>query len=113
MSANILDLDILNELKEIMEDDFDELIETFILDGQAQLDNLRTATDAQLAADIRSIAHTLKGSSANLGANALSGVCKDLEHNVAVDNLDEIDESFEKIKNEYEAVKMALKENFQ
>jgi len=112
MPGNILDLDTLNELKEIMEDEFDELIETFVLDGQEQINHLRTAIDAQIVADVRRIAHTLKGSSANLGAHLLSDACKVLEHNAADDRLGEADASFENIKNEYEAVKIALKESF-
>lgn len=112
MSSEIIDLDILNELKEIMEDDFDELIETFIDDGQKQVDDLRVAIDASIAPDIRRIAHTLKGSSANLGANALSETCKVLEHDAAEDNLSDANNQYEKIKSAYEAVKASLADNF-
>ena len=112
MSSEIIDLDVLNELKEIMEDDFDELIEIFIVDGQKQLDDLASALDASTVLDIRRIAHTLKGSSANLGANALSEECKVLEHNAAEDNLNGANEQYEKIKSAYEAVKASLAENF-
>ena len=112
MSIEIIDLDVLNELKEIMEDDFDELIETFIDDGQKQVDDLRVAIDASIAPDVRRIAHTLKGSSANLGANALSETCKVLEHDAAEDNLSDANNQYEKIKSAYEAVKASLAENF-
>ncbi len=112
MSSEIIDLDVLNELKEIMEDDFDELIETFIADGQKQLDALRVAIDASIVPDIRRIAHTLKGSSANLGANALSETCKVLEHDAAEDNLGDVNKQYEKIRNAYEAVKGFLSREF-
>jgi len=112
MSVNVIDMDTLNELKEIMEDDFDDLINTFIADGQDQLDNLQSAIADSVTADIRRIAHTLKGSSANLGAHALSESCKVLEHNAAEENLTEADMQFSTIKSEYELVKSALHENF-
>ena len=37
--------EISNELKEIMEDDFDELISFFVSDGQAQINNLKKVAD--------------------------------------------------------------------
>lgn len=107
-----IDLAVLKELKEIMEEDFDELILTFIADGQIQLDNLRKAIDASAADDIKRIAHTIKGSSANIGAMELSEAGRILEFNAAGMQFDAADEYYEDIKREYEAVKTALAENF-
>ena len=112
MPGNSIDLDTLNELKEIMGDDFDELISTFISDGKIQIDNLKHAIDSSSAFEVRRIAHTLKGSCANLGAHTMSEICNILELN-ATDNMPgEANELFEKIKTEYEQVKKALEENF-
>lgn len=110
MSDNSIDLTTLNELKEIMADDFSELITIFISDSQIQLDDLTTAITASNAQDIRRIAHTLKGSSANLGIEHLSAMCKELEHNAAQSKLNDADDLLKLITNEYNDVKNMLKE---
>ncbi|MDX2507146.1 MAG: Hpt domain-containing protein [Gammaproteobacteria bacterium] len=112
MPSNSIDFNTLNELKEIMGDDFDELISTFISDGKIQLDKLKLAIDSTSASEIRRIAHTLKGSCANLGAHPLSEICNKLERNATDNKLGEAKDLFEKIKTEYEQVKKALEEKF-
>lgn len=108
----LVDIDTLNELKEIMGDDFDELIAIFISDGNTQIENLRLAISTSNSDDIRRIAHTLKGSSANLGINTLSESCRVLEHKAAEDSLEDAQELLEQIISNYEAAKEALEEKF-
>ncbi len=105
-----IDLDILNELKEIMGDDFEELISIFISDGQTQIDALRNAISSSETEDVRRIAHTLKGSSANLGINTLSQSCLVLEHKAAEGSLDDANEDLEIIISNYNAAKKTLEE---
>jgi HPt (histidine-containing phosphotransfer) domain-containing protein len=108
----IIDIDVLNELKEIMEDDFDELISIFISDGQVQIDNLKKAIDSSNVDDARRIAHTLKGSSANLGVLDLSETCKQLEHKAAEGSLENANELLEKIISFFNETKKILENNF-
>ena len=112
MPGHAIDFDTLNELKEIMEDDFDELITTFISDGHSLIKNLKIAIDLSIAPDVKRIAHTLKGSSANFGAHPLSEVCNALELNASDNTLDDANVLLEKIKTEFESVKSELKEKF-
>jgi len=105
-------LEILNELKEIMEDDFDELISLFVLDGQAQIDDLKKAVASLKAIDVRQIAHTLKGSSANIGMFDLSESCKALEFKAADASFEGAEELLEKIINDFNETKKILKNNF-
>jgi len=104
MSNNSIDLDTLNELKEIMEDEFNILISVFISDGKDQIENLKQAIGSSNPEDIRRIAHTLKGSSSNLGLHHLSELSKTLEHNAADNKLDDAYELLQKIITEYEEV---------
>ncbi len=60
MFDNSIDLTTLNELKEIMGNDFSELVTVFISDSQIQLDDLKAAIAASDAETIRHIAHTIK-----------------------------------------------------
>lgn len=107
-----INLEILNELKDIMEDDFDELISLFISDGQAQIDKLKNAIASSKTIDVRQIAHTLKGSSANIGMFDLSESCQALEDKAADALFEGADESLEKIINDFNEVKKTLENNF-
>ncbi|WP_198264846.1 Hpt domain-containing protein [sulfur-oxidizing endosymbiont of Gigantopelta aegis] len=107
-----VDLNTLNELKELMEDDFDELITVFIADGQTQIDKLKTAIDTFNIEETRRIAHTLKGSSANLGVNVLSESCRVLEHKASEGSLEDAINDLEKIISDYDVAKKVLKDNF-
>ncbi len=108
MSADSIDLTSLNELKGIMGDDFSELITVFINDGQTQLNNLASAVEASDAPTIKRIAHTLKGSSANLGIEQLSAICKELELKAADNVLDSASDLLSTISNEFKDVKIIL-----
>ncbi len=110
MANNSINLTTLNELKEIMGDDFSELVTIFISDGNTQLDNLDTAIASSNAEDTRRIAHTLKGSSANLGIDTLSQMCKELEVCAADNNLSCANDLFNTISNEYNEVKVQLED---
>lgn len=108
----LIDIDTLNELHEIMGDDFGELVGVFISDSQTQIENLKSAISSSNAEDVRRIAHTLKGSSSNLGLGVLSESCQVLEHKAAEGSLVEANEHLEIITSNYEAAKKALEENF-
>ncbi len=105
-----IDLDVINELKEIMGDDFDELISIFISDGQTQIENLKLSIQSSNVEDTRRFAHTLKGSSANLGLNALSESCMTLERNAAEGLPEDASELLENIINRYNTAKEILTE---
>ncbi len=69
-------------LLEITGDDLefvDELIDTYLEDGAVQLEAMRNAAlTADTAAMVRP-AHSLKSSSANVGAMALAEICRAIE----------------------------------
>jgi two-component system, sensor histidine kinase and response regulator len=79
----VLDLEVVDSLKALDEDGgpslFLELIDLFVEDAAAQL---RTLQSALACGDIKALeraAHTLKSSSANIGASRMSGLCFELE----------------------------------
>jgi HPt (histidine-containing phosphotransfer) domain-containing protein len=53
-----------------------EVVEEYFTDSAANLAALRTASGAEL----ERVAHTLKSTSASVGAVALAGVCADIEN---------------------------------
>ena len=57
----------------------DDLIDTYLEDAIVQLDAMRLAADAADAAAMVRPAHSLKSSSADVGAMALADSCRSLE----------------------------------
>lgn len=82
MTPETLDPSALAHLREITGGDLgfvDELIDTFLDDATAQLDDMRQAASAGDAARMVRPAHSLKSTSANVGAMALAELCRSLE----------------------------------
>lgn len=75
----IIDSDIVAELKDVMGDDFSVLVESFIRDGQQRLQALSQALQGQDRETLRAQAHSFKGSSSNLGAIQVCEHCLALE----------------------------------
>ncbi len=74
-----VDGDTLSALREILEDEFDEVIEAFLKDVPEQLYAIRDGIRAGDSDSVRIASHTLKSSAANLGAQTLSAQSKKLE----------------------------------
>ncbi len=78
----IVDETVLREVLESTGDDLDfvrELIDTYLADSPAQLEAMTAAIEADDAAALVRPAHTLKSSSATVGAMRLSAVARELE----------------------------------
>jgi histidine phosphotransfer protein HptB len=105
-----LDYDALNVLKDVMGEDFPLLIETFVQDSDVRLEQLAVMINAdELRDTIRRSAHSFKGSSSNLGAQKLSGLCAALEKKaMAAGEVGELIIAFEEIQQEFIKVKALL-----
>ena len=82
MSSPAIDRGTLDHLLDITGGDvefLDELVDTYLEDGQAQVAALQAAIAANAIEDLVRPAHTLKSSSANVGALQLADACRDLE----------------------------------
>ena len=104
-----VDEETLNMLKEVMEDGFATLLETFIDDSKIRIVALRQAFGAGDAEEVRRAAHSLKGSSSNLGANQLVALCLHVENSGRDGNLDGLEEEIIKIEQEYQTVADIMK----
>jgi len=78
-----LDAEAFAALKELYNDEdltsLLSLIEVFIQDTTLHLDTLRPAVAADDAAALERTAHTLKSSSANVGALGMAALCRELQ----------------------------------
>lgn len=57
----------------------DELVDTYLVDGESQVEALRAAAVGGSAEELVRPAHSLKSSSLNIGALALGELCRALE----------------------------------
>jgi HPt (histidine-containing phosphotransfer) domain-containing protein len=79
MELPVLDEHMWIELKDIMEDDFGLLLETFLNDAVARLVSIDDAIFVTDVSALREAAHSLKGSCGNIGAVRLSSLASNLE----------------------------------
>lgn len=79
MQVEHLNMVALAELKEVMEDDFALLIETYINDSLKRVEDIADAFQQADSSRLSKAAHSLKGSCSNVGAVCLYEMCKEIE----------------------------------
>jgi HPt (histidine-containing phosphotransfer) domain-containing protein len=85
-----------------------ELLQTYFDDAPDQFKTLHAALAAGDAEAFRRAAHSLKSNSANFGAMALSGMCKELEEMGKSGTLEGADPQIARAEEEYARVRAAL-----
>ena len=75
----VLDAEVLAELREVMGAEFGNLVQMFITDAAKYIEQLELAAAGNNLDQMIAPAHTLKSSSANLGAMAVSAAAKRIE----------------------------------
>lgn len=79
MSELYLDEALFEELRSILDTEFPTLINTYVQDSSARVEELRRGFAEGEADTVRKAAHSLKGASANLGLVYLAEQCRALE----------------------------------
>lgn len=104
-----LDYETLNTLRQVMEEDFGLLIDTFIQDSNDRIVKLREVVGGTEADPIRRAAHSFKGSSSNIGALRLTALCYSLEKKAMTNNLEQLDQDLLDIEQEFAQVQELLR----
>ncbi len=111
-AAPVIDHKVLDQLREMLEEDapgvVEELIEIFLDDTPRLLAKLRQAMASEDTKGVALAAHTLKSSSAHLGAMTLSALCEELEATGQAGSMEGVAEKVAQVEAEYERVKTAL-----
>ena len=102
MTEKHLNRDVLIALQEVMEDEYPELLDTFINDSLGRLLVLRNAQDAT---QLMNAAHSFKGSSSNMGAAHLAELCHELEQRAKQKKLVGIERLIESVEVEFATVR--------
>ncbi|MCP5160353.1 MAG: Hpt domain-containing protein [Hahellaceae bacterium] len=110
MTDNVthVDLNALAELKEVMEEEFTILLETYLNDSLDRIEQLKSAYAAGDADAFSRAAHSFKGSSNNLGVVLLAQYCQEAETQSKGGDLSQGQQLIEKIENEFEIVTQQL-----
>ncbi|MEO6138925.1 MAG: ATP-binding protein [Luteimonas sp.] len=104
----VIDKDILNELRSVLGADVDKLIDLFLDDTPMLLARMEAAALMPDYEELREAAHSLKSSSANLGAMALSTAAKRVELGARIQALDRPAVAVALIAIEFARARMAL-----
>jgi HPt (histidine-containing phosphotransfer) domain-containing protein len=94
-----------------MGDEFSDLLQAYKEDTIEFTKALRDACDSEDHAALQVPAHSMKSSSANIGAMHLSALAKKLEEQVRSDTLKDVDQQVSDIEKEFERVVAELKLN--
>ena len=86
-----------------------ELIDLFLKEAEVHVSKLRDAFAARDARVFERSAHTLKGSCGNLGAQAMSRICADLQNVAHVADWNRAAELLPTLETEFSAVKTELR----
>ncbi|MBP8184351.1 MAG: Hpt domain-containing protein [Pseudomonas sp.] len=113
MAVIHLDTAVLETLRDVMEDEYSLLLETFLLDSEERLRLLLETSASGDAQAMRLAAHSFKGSCSNMGAVLLASLCKELEELARRERLDVSAEVLEQVQREFAIVRILFKAELQ
>jgi histidine phosphotransfer protein HptB len=85
-----------------------ELIDLYLSDAPLQVQALGDAVSSQDGMAVLAVAHKLKGSCGNVGADGLVALCQELEASGKASRLQELPDLFHQLAQEFEEVREAL-----
>ncbi|MGB0133260.1 ATP-binding protein [Dokdonella sp.] len=102
--------EVVQELLEVMGDGFASLLQIYLEDTPRLLSRLREAADMTDHDAIAEITHSLKSSSANLGALPLAELARRAEADARLQSSDELGSLSNRVENEFQRVVCAFEE---
>ena len=109
-SSPRLDSETITDLKDIMEEDFPVLLETYLADAIVRLDSIDAAVCEKNSVSLRESAHSFKGSSSNIGASRLALLSSNVELLAKDAQVEQALPLIAQLHQEYEAVKVLLEQ---
>ena len=115
--VEIIDLSVLESFREIQQegcpDLVSELIDLYIDDTQSRLIQMRTALKERNLKKLQTTAHSLKGSSSNLGIRGMTALCLELEKTLTHEGVDGASGIVTRLAEEFRRVQQALANELQ
>ena len=89
------------------------LLETFLDSAKSDMKEIKASIDRGDYVTLRNKAHSLKGSSRNLGADAMGSMCQELENLAGTQAQAEAGAVLEKLTGEFTRVKSEIRQEVQ
>jgi HPt (histidine-containing phosphotransfer) domain-containing protein len=105
----VLNHEIVEDLREIMGDEFVSLVKVFLEDAPRALGKLEMAAARNDLDALVGPAHSLKSTSANLGALALSDIARSIEHGARQKSVPDPVDLVAQLAREFHRVESALR----
>jgi len=103
-----VDLQALNVLRELLEDEFEQLLPSYLENIDEMLGKLPAAHERGELTEVERYAHSIKSASQNLGAWPLAELGKRLERQAHEHDLHQVPEQVEAMRRELEKVRVVL-----
>lgn len=108
--SNMIDISVIEELKEVGGDEFlSELITMFLDQADSIMEDIKTFHDNKDSDSLSKAAHKLKGSCLNLGAKDMGAICQTIELQTRENNFNDLDKNIESLSSIYEKTSLDLK----
>ncbi|MDX1352701.1 MAG: Hpt domain-containing protein [Thiomicrorhabdus sp.] len=104
-----IDTDNLDMLKDIIGDDLKEVLNAFLDTTPDTILQLQNAIQSNAIANIQVLAHTIKGSAANVGANQLSKLAAEIEQKAKTNDSSAFTTLLTQVMTESRSVEQSLK----
>jgi histidine phosphotransfer protein HptB len=108
MMPERLDQELLQELELLMEEDFSSLLAAYLRDSEQRFFELTEAWEAGDFDGLSRNAHSLKGSSSNIGAAVLAALCGDLEGLARDRCAEQVPAALDRVRGELGEVRQAV-----
>lgn len=105
----MIDQESLNELRGMVGDKFDVIVQSYLNNGQDFMAKIKAAIAADDKVAIRKAAHAFRSASAQMGALKLEELLGGLEEMDAGNNIHSYQQIFINVESEYNAAQTALK----
>ncbi|SFR50108.1 HPt (histidine-containing phosphotransfer) domain-containing protein [Marinobacter daqiaonensis] len=106
-----LDEEALAELRDVMEDEFGILIQTYISDSRERIQALHQALSDNDQDAFAKTAHSFKGSSINIGAARLGDLCLEAEKAGREGRLDDVRKLLPELESEFATVRHLMEDS--
>lgn len=112
-TGDVLDLDVVDRLRQLTPpgepDVLTEILHLFLDDVPRRIETLRAALGAGDAVAVQRAAHSLKGSSGNIGARAMYDVCRQLDDGAKAGDLARLQPLVDRLVSEYARVEAEIR----
>ena len=109
MTVQYIDINTYTEISDILEDELPSVINEFLKDSSMKISDLECLVKSFEPEKVFAISHSLKSSSANLGALQMSELCREIEAISRNGSMDNVPELFDSLKTIFSASSEELK----